>query len=247
MKISLMFAAVLAVFFAVPARAFHPLTTEDTVFLGRDGRQVTGGVGYTSSEEGIDRYTAGASARLYYGMLDNWDVMVTVPWEGWSSRGITESGLGDVLLETKFQAGEAAGWLLALKPGFSLPAGSESKSIGAGKGGVWLYGLAGKTRKPWQFYLNAGFTLNRNSVGERINLVGASAAAALEVMPKILAAAELAAASSTDRDSLSHPITSGFSLVWSPYATLDVDAGIKLGLTRTAVSRALLAGITLRL
>ena len=247
MKVLFMSAAGLALILAGPAAAFHPLITEDTVFLGRDVRQVTGGLEYTTSEEGQDRYSARALAEMHYGLWDNLDVMLTIPWEGWSSRGISESGLGDMLLETKFRAGGKGGWLFALKPGFSLPAGDEAKSLGAGKGGVWVYAIAGKTVRSWRFYLNGGFTLNRNSNNERLDLLSASAAAVLRVVPAIRAAAELAIASNTDRDSRSHPVTSGFGLVWSPYATLDLDIGLKLGLTRTAVSRGLLAGMTLRL
>lgn len=247
MKTSIMLAAVLTAVFAGPALAFHPLLTEDTVFLGRDGRQMTAWLEHTASEQGIDRYSARAVGKLYYGLWHKLDVMVTVPWEGWSSEGISESGLGDALLETKFQVDTEAGWALALKPGFSLPAGDEARSLGAGKGGAWLYAIAGKTPEPWQFYLNAGLLLNRNSRDERANILSASAAAALKVLPATLMTAELAVATNTDRHSRSNPVTSGFGLVWSPYRTLDLAAGVKFGLNRSAASLGLLAGITLRL
>lgn len=247
MKISVIFAGVLVAVLSGQAFAFHPLITEDTVLLGRDVRQVTGGLEHTISEEGIDRYSTGATAKFSYGFWNKFNLMLTIPWEGWSSKGLSESGLGDAQIEAKFQAGEKAGWILALKPGFSLPAGDEAKSLGAGKGGVWVYGIAGRAPGPWQFYLNAGYMLNRNSSDQRENIFKASAAAALKVLPGALLTAELAAASNTDKNSPSHPVTSGFGLVWSPYPTLDLDAGVKFGLNKPSASMGLLAGITLRL
>lgn len=237
----------LALLFCGRAAAFHPLISEDTGFLGRDVRQVETGLDYSVAKEGADTYSTGASAELSYGLLAKVDVLVTVPWQGWSSAGLSESGLGDVLLETKFPVAEKAGWTLALKPGFSLPAGDEARSLGAGKGGVWLYGIAGRTAGPWQCYLNAGYMLNRNSSDEEENILRASAAAVYELVPKILVSADLAIQTNSDPDAVSHPLSSIFGFIWSPYPALDLDAGVKIGLTRAADDFGLLAGLTLRL
>lgn len=245
MKASLAVIAVLIL--SAPAMAFTNLAGEDTIFLGKYGKQLEGWVDYSVSKEGPDRYSTGASAKLGYGFWDGLDLMVTVPWRGWNSRGIAESGLGDALIEAKFRVNRKSGWTLALKPGFSLPAGDEANSLGAGKGGVWLDGIAGKTDGAWQFYLNAGYLHNRNSIDEEKNIFRASAAAILRVHPKVLTTAELAAATGRDKASSSNPVTSVFSLVWSPYPTLDLDAGLKLGLTRAAVNFGLAAGATLRI
>ena len=107
------------------AAAFSPLTGEDASFLGEDGRQMQGWVDYSVSHEGADRYSTGAFGELAYGLFDKLDLKVTVPWHGWTSHGISESGLGDVLLEAKFGCACRRGWDLALKPGFSLPAGGR--------------------------------------------------------------------------------------------------------------------------
>ncbi len=247
MKISFIAAAAAVLVFSGPALAFYPLTGEDTLFHGRDGREIEGGLDYNVSKEGPDRYSTGVFSRLTYGLWDELDLMVTVPWQGWNSKGISESGLGDVLLEAKFQAGQRSGWTFAMKPGFSLPAGDEAKSLGAGEGGLWLYGIAGKARGPWQFYLNAGYMLNRNSVHEEEHLLKGSAAAGLKVLPDILVTAALTAETNKNERAHSHPVTSVFGLVWSPYATLDLDAGVKAGLNRSSDDFGLLAGMTLRI
>lgn len=246
MKISL--AAVAALFIlSAPAGAFTHLAGEDTVFLGKYGKQMEGWVDYSVSKEGPDRYSTGASAKLGYGFWDGLDLAVTVPWHGWNSRGIAESGLADALIEAKFKAKESSGWTLALRPGFSLPAGDEAKSLGAGKGGVWLDGIAGKAAGDWQFYLNAGYLHNRNSIDEEKNILRASAAAIFKMHPRLLATTEIAAATAKDKASPSNPVTSVFGLLWSPYPTLDLDAGLKFGLTRAAENFGLAAGATLRI
>jgi len=247
MKTSFIAAVAALLFFSGQARAFNHLTGEDTLFLGKDNRKIQAGLEYSVAKGGPDRYSTGAFAILSYGIWHKLDVQVTVPWRGWNSRGISESGLGDVSLEGKLQVAHSAAWTYALKPGFSLPAGNEAKSLGAGKGGVWLYGIAGRAGGPWQFYLNAGYMLNRNISDEEENIFKGSAAAILELLPKLHTTAELEAATSTDKNSLSHPVYSVFGLVWSPYPTLDLDAGLRLGLTRAADDYALLGGLTLRI
>ncbi|MGD9643222.1 MAG: hypothetical protein AB7V08_10830 [Elusimicrobiales bacterium] len=233
--------------FSAPAAAMHPLISEDTGFLGRDVRQVELGLDHSVERQGPDTYSTTGSAEISYGLFDRVDLLLSAPWQGWTSHGLSRSGVGDVSLEAKFGAGRAAGWDLALKPGFSLPAGDEGRSLGAGKGGVWLYGVAGRTDGPRQYYLNTGFLLNRNSVGEEEHILKASAAGLLEVFPKVMISAELAAETNTDPSSVSHPVTSVFGLIWSPYPALDLDAGVSLGLTRPAPDLGLLLGLTLRL
>jgi len=245
MKASLAVMAVL--FLSAPAAAFTHLAGEDTIFLGKDGKQMEGWVDYSVSKEGPDRYSTGAAAKLGYGFWEGLDLAVTVPWHGWNSRGIAESGLGDALIEAKFKVKGRSDWTLALRPGFSLPAGDEAKSLGAGEGGVWLDGIAGIAGGAWQFYLNAGYLHNRNSIDEEKNILRASAAALLRVHPRVLATAELSAATGKDKASASNPVTSVFGLSWSPYPTLDLDAGLKLGLTRAAENFGLVAGATLRI
>lgn len=243
----IIFASLLLAACGATASAFHPLIGEDTGFLGRDARQVELGLDHSVERQGADTYSTTGSAQISYGLFDRVDLLLSAPWQGWNSHGLAESGVGDVSLEAKFGAGRAGGWDLALKPGFSLPAGDEGRSLGAGKGGVWLYGVAGRTEGPLQYYLNAGFLLNRNTREEEEHILKASAAGLLEVLPKVLISAELAAETNTDAASVSHPVSAVFGLIWSPYPTLDLDAGLKLGLTRPAPDLGLLLGLTLRL
>lgn len=247
MKKAFILAAALAAAFSGSAAAFHPLVTDDTVMMGLDGRQIRSGILYSVSRQGPDRYSTGAFTELSYGLFSGVDVMITVPWQGWSSHGIAKSGLGDVLVETKFPAGRRSGWNFALKPGFSLPAGNEAQSLGAGKGGVWTYLVGDRKDGPRRYYFNAGYRFNNNSVDMEKHLFKASAAGALELLPKTTLSAELSLETSPVKESVSHPAYSLLGFTWSPYSTLDLDAGARLGLTRAADDFGLLASLTLRL
>lgn len=245
MRSALLAAAVLAAS-ASSAGAFHPLISEDTGFLGTDARQIELGVEHSVSREGPDADSSALSAEFSYGFSDNIDLLVSAPWRRWSSGGASESGLGDVSIEAKFEAGRAGPWTIAMKPGLSLPSGDEAKGLGAGKKGAWLYAIAGRTAGPWQFYLNAGYFLNRNSGGEEEHIVKGSAAAALKVAPGTMLSADLTTETSADPAASAHPLSSVLGLVWSPHDYLDLDAGVRLGLNDAADDLGLLAGMTLR-
>lgn len=240
-------AALLLVAACGPAAAFHPLLTEDLCFLGLDGRQIELGLDHSAEKSGPDRYATAASAELSYGLFERFDVLITVPWQGWSSHGLSESGLGDVLVEGKFPLAQKGGWGFAVKSGFSLPAGDEAASLGAGKGGVWAYGIAGRTDGPRQYYFNAGYQFRNNSLDEEKHILRASAAGALEVLPETLVSAELSLETAADKESLSHPAYSLLGVTWTPYPTLDLSAGLRLGLTRAAADVSFLGGLTLRI
>jgi hypothetical protein len=230
--------AVSSLFLALPvsAAAFHPMSTEDTGFLGRDVIQAEIGFDHTEDTDASDYFSNTLSATFSYGLWDKLDILLSAPWQGWNSAGLSESGLGDVSMEAKFWVAERRGWDLALKPGFSLPAGDDAKGLGAGEGQVWVYGIAGRAEGPRHYYLNAGYRYNKNSGSEEKNIFSASAMGALEVFPKTLLAAELAVETNTEKDAASHPVSSLVGLVWSPNPALDLDAGVRFGLNDAATN-----------
>lgn len=245
MRILLISLAVLALA-GGDARAMHPLISEDTGFLGKGGRQAETGFEYSQASDGGNAYSRSLAAELSYGLTDKADLLFTVPWGGWTAGGRSENGLGDMTLDLKFQAAEKYGWTLALKPGLILAAGDDEKGLGAGKTAYALNAVAGRVRGPWQYYLNAGYTLNKNSAGEKEDILKVSAAAVHEILPKILISADLSAETNSDPAAAAHPLFSVFGVVWSPRDALDLDAGVKFGLNSAADDLGLLAGVTFR-
>ncbi len=204
------------------------------------------GLEHAVSNEGPDVYSNIAAAEFSYGAAEKMDLLLTVPWQAWSSAGISESGVGDLGLDVKFQLAERAGWIFALKPGLTIASGDEEKGLGSGKSAYGVYLVAGRTAGSWQYYLNAGYLLNKNKGGEKEDILKASAAAAYEVLPRTLLTADLAAETNADASAASHPLSSVFGVVWSPAETLDLDAGVRVGLNDAADDLGLLAGATFR-
>jgi hypothetical protein len=221
--------------------------TDDTAFLGTDVRQADLGLDYTKAGGAARTYATSATAEFAYGFMENIDLMISAVWKGWSSRGISQSGLGDVALEAKFEAGRAGDWTVAMKPGFSLPEGDESKGLGAGKGGVWFYTLAGREAGPWGLYLNGGYLYNRNKLGEEKNILKGSGMVMLKVLPEFKAVVDLSGETNRTKGAVSHPFYSAFGIIWSPSAYLDMSAGLRLGVTRLADDSTLLGSLTFRI
>lgn len=229
-----------------PAAAFHPLFTEDTGFLGKNGRQIEIGLEHAVSSEGNDLFANSLGTELSYGITDKADILVSIPWSSWTSAGVSENGLGDLAIESKFSVAERWGWTFALKPGFSVSSGDDKKGLGAGKSGFWTYVIAGKTSGPWQCYINAGYLLNKNFAEEKVDILKGAMAAAYDMGPETLISLDLTAETNPDSADDNPPLTSILGLVWSPYDTLDLDAGVKVGLNETADDLGLLAGVTFR-
>jgi len=235
-----------AALFCGRAAAMHPLISEDAGFLGKGGRQVETGFEYSAASEGADSYSRSVAAEFSYGLGGSADLLFTVPWSGWSAAGESESGLADLALEAKFRIAEKGGWIFALKPGLSVPSGDRTRGLGSGKSAFWAYVIAGRSAGPWQFYFNAGSFLDKEHGGNEDLIFKGSAAAALEVAPKTLVTADLTTETASDPASGEHPLAAIFGLVHSPAANLDLDAGVKLGLSDTADGLGLLAGVTFR-
>jgi hypothetical protein len=152
-----------------------------------------------------------------------------------------------VELEAKFAAGARRGWDFSLAPGFSLPAGDDARGLGAGENRAWFSAIAGRRDGGLQYHLNAGYTLNNGSAGEERHLFGAAAMAGAELSPKFLLAAELAVETNSGKDAASHPLYSTLGAVWYPSPSLDLSAGVRIGLNGAADDLGLLAGLTIRL
>jgi len=228
------------------AAAFHPLITEDTGLLGKGERQVEMSFERAAARNGPDTLSSTLGSELSYGLSGKAELLFSFPWTAWSSDGVSESGPGDAALEAKLEAARYAGWIVALKPGLSLPAGSANKGLGTGRSGFWTWAVAGKTTGPRHYYLNAGYKLNRNKVGEKEDILRGSAAAAYEIKPKTLVSLDLAAETNSDPSDSRVPLELIMGFIWSPSDSVDLDAGLKTGLNGAAEGSGFLAGAAFR-
>jgi hypothetical protein len=241
---------------ACPSWATHPLITDDTGTQGQGKFQLELNGQYDldkgDSEYGSVKTTGGqAAATLSYGLAENVDLVLSLPylWGKAEVNEITlydEKGIGDSVLETKWRLFEKDGFSLALKPGISIPTGNDEKGLGAGLLGGHIFLIGSKELGSWAFHANVGYRRNENKADERKDICHASVAATWEVVKNIKLAANIGIERNPDDEDNNDPAFLSGGIIYSINENLDVDLGVKCGLSSSETDISALAGVTFR-
>ena len=231
--------------------AAHPLITDDAGTQGKGKFQLEVNGEYSrNNEDGATENAAGAATLLSYGLADDRDVVLGVPYQhirtNDSGTATVEGGVSDVSLELKWRFYQEDGLAFALKPGITLPTGDDEKGMGAGKVAYSLFFIATRELNPWAFSLNLGYRRNENTADERVDIWHASLASEAEVVKNLKAVANIGIESSPDRTSSAPPAFILGGVIYALSENVDVDFGVKSGLHTSEVDYAILAGTTLR-
>jgi len=253
----------LALALATPAgvRAAHPLTSDDTGTLGQGKRQVelTGELGRDREEaDSLDvREDAGETAlTISFGLRDEIDLVVgaAATFSRIREQGELASevrGLGDVALEVKWRFLELGGFSAAVKPGLSLPTGDERRGLGNGRVSYTAALLLSQEIGPLSLHVNGAYARNEFALAEdraanRRDVWHASAAATAEVAPSLQLAVNLGAETNPDAATDTWPAFALGGVIYSINDDLDVDLGVKVGLTAPEADVTGLGGIAWR-
>jgi hypothetical protein len=236
--------------------AAHPLITDDTGTQGR-GRfqlEINGETGYDKEEEErvtIKETGSEVAASLSYGVLDNLDVVVGLPYQ-WNKvkedGDVTsdEAGISDMSLEVKWMFYERNGMSLALKPGLTLPTGDDEKGLGAGRMTYSMFFITTKEIEPLAFHFNAGYIRNENKADDRKDIWHVSLASEVEAVNNLKLVANLGMEKNPDKSSSTDLAFILGGLIYSVSENYDIDFGIKFGLNKPETDRTLLAGMAVR-
>jgi hypothetical protein len=168
LKKVILFAALLT----IPSGAYaaHPLITDDTGTQGNGRFQLEINTEFSIDESNADgvpyRETTGEiAATLTCGLSKNIDLVVGMPYQWYTSEesGFTTAegdGIADMSLELKwrfFDTGEK-GMSFALKPGISIPVGSEEKGFGTGAVSCGAMLIATYTGTSGALHMNLGYS-----------------------------------------------------------------------------------------
>lgn len=239
-----------------PSWAAHPLITDDTGTQGKGKFQMELNGQYdwdkeTEESESVNSTGGQTSATLSYGIADNVDLVLSMPylWGKAEVNEITvydEKGIGDATLETKMRLLEKSGFSLALKPGISFPTGDYEKGLGAGLVGGHIFLIASQELGAWAFHGNLGYIRNENKTDERKDIWHASVATTWEVVKNLKLTANVGIERNPDDDANNDPAFLIGGIIYSIKENLDVDFGVKCGLTKSETDVSALAGITFR-
>ncbi|HTR44713.1 MAG TPA: transporter [Thermodesulfovibrionales bacterium] len=228
-----------------------PLITDDTGTQGKGKFQLEFFGEYASDrDEAFTNKNSTFSATLTYGILNPVDLILTVPYESWRAEGPASmekaDGLGDVLIETKWRFYEKNGFSFALKPGFTIPTGSDEKGLGTGRMTYRLFVIASKKMNPWAFHLNLAYIRNENKEDDRKDIWRASFAATVDVMKDLKLVADVGVETNNESFSKTPPAYVLGGIIWSLRENLDLGLGIRGGLTKAEPDVAVRGGITWR-
>lgn len=244
-------ALVLMLAAAQRVEAAHPLITDDTGTQGQWKTQVE-----TNFEYDFERLDDGSektheiSVTISFGLFETLDLVVTVPYQflrGKSGGSVeTANGFSDVVLEAKWRFWECGPYSLAVKPGVSFPSGDEDKGLGNGRASPQGYLIGTAEWEPFTVHANLGYLRNENRVGDETDLWHVSVAGEYEIIKDLKLVANVGAERNTDRSSDTPPAFILGGVIYSVTEWLDLDVGVKGGLTRPEADYAILAGMAFR-
>ena len=236
---------------APPARAAHPLITEDAYTLGEGVAQMEVGFEHARFDQsGVQGRANNVRPVLSYGVRDNLDVLVGTPYldtRELSVDGVQRTrGLADASLEVKWRFAEYDFAKLALKPGLTVPSGNFRQGLGTGRVVPSIFLVSTSELGAWILNVHVGYLRNENRVDERRDLLHLSGSVVYRVTPRLQWAVDLSADSNVDKDNGTFPAVALTALIYSPAESLDLDLGVKAGLNAAADDYGLLAGVTFR-
>lgn len=258
--VALMMSAFIVLILPQITHAAHPLISDDSGTQGKGKSQieVLGEYDFDRNHSpdpaGIDTASRNREAELKtavtFGVLDNTDLVFTVPYQ-WKRSECGDDvssadGFSDLSLEVKWRFFEKDGLGLALKPGVTFPTGDKEKELGTGRTGCSLFLLATKELSPWVFNFNLGYKRNENKIDETPDIWHVSVSGEYKVMKNLKMLANLGAERNTDRESDTAPAFALAGFIYSISEAFDFDAGVKFGLNEPETDVAVLAGLTFR-
>lgn len=240
---------------ATPAFGAQPLITDDTGTQGKGNVQIeaTGQVD-RDDEEGLKTDSWEAKIAVTYGLFDPVDLVLEVPYNWISTKNgetLRQDGIADLLVALKWRFFEHGGLSFAVKPAVTIPTGNEEKGLGDGRAAYGVGLIATYARDPWAFHLNLGIThhdyrLDADREANRNDIWNASLAAEYKLAEAWKLVANIGAERNADVSANTPAafILGGF--IYSVSENLDLDAGVKWGLTNPEPYISFLAGLTFR-
>jgi hypothetical protein len=238
------------------AWAAHPLITDDTGTQGKGKLLVEISAQYDTDKEtanGVSTESTGGqvATTLSYGFVENADLVLGLPyqWAKGKEGGVTvydENGISDMTVDLKWRFFEKDGLSLALKPGVRLPTGNDEKELGTGRTGYQAFLIGSKEAAPWAFHVNLGYIGNENRADEEKHLWHASLAATCEIVKGLMIVGDIGIERNRDKAANGNPAFLIGGFIYSLFDNVDIDIGVKYGLTAAENDWSFMAGTAFR-
>lgn len=259
-------ALALALFTAGSALAGPPLETDDagTVDVGKVEIELNGSTMFDREKNnGVTEKTTATegSVKITTGLYKDLGISLEIPYlfsERYKEDDVlmgTTDGFRDMTLEVKYAFAELAGINFAIKPTLTIPTGKYSAGLSDGRWQPGVVLIATKEFEDGKYALhaNAGYEyhayrLDTDRAEKRSNIWSASIAGEAEVLKGLFAVADFGLKSSENKDGYGSemPVYGLFGARYEINEHLDVDAGVKVGLTKAEDDVTVLYGVVLK-
>lgn len=246
------------------ALAGPPLATDDagTVDVGKVEIELNGSYVYDKETAGSitgKRNATDGEVKITTGLYKNLGISLAVPYT-FSDRTREDGqlvgksdGFGDMTLEVKYAFAELAGVSFAIKPSVILPTGKYSSGLSEGR---WQFGgtlIATREFEDGTYALHANLGYEHHSYRTdearettRSNFWFGSIAGEAEVLKGLFAVADFGLATTADKATKNLTAYALTGLRYEINDHLDVNAGVKVGLTKPEDDLSLLYGLALK-
>lgn len=241
--------------------ACPPLATDDacTVDVGKVEIELNGSYGYdkqTVDGSTTRTNTIDAEAKITTGLYKNLGISLAIPYtinERSNIDGDVSNidGFGDMTLEIKYALAELGGINFAIKPSIIMPTGKYSNGLSEGH---WQFGttlIATREFEDGKYALHANLGYENHDYRidadlQRSNLFSGSIAGEAEVSKGLFVVADFGLATNPDKASNDLPVYALTGVRYEINDHLDVNAGIKFGLTKPETDLTALYGLELK-
>ena len=258
MRILVLSACIITNMTAEKVFAAHPLITDDTGTQGEGTLQieVVGEFGKDSADgTTVKSLEFPTIPFISYGISDTMDIVFGISYasltvdDGFSKNAV--HGITDASFELKKRMYEKAGFSVAVKPGISIPSGDENKGMGNGRASLALTLITTLNAELQAYHLNLGYARNEfkhpvDKAANRRDIWHASIAAEAAVLKDLVVVGNIGIERNPDKTSDTHPAFVLGGIVYSLRDDLDVDFGVKGGISSPETDLSLLAGIAWR-
>lgn len=247
MKMNKMLASLIAVCCLAPAAAFagqqHPLVSDTAEVVAPSKFEAETAVEYHSS----DAYSAFViQETVTGGIIPKLDAFIALPFTSYKPDfpgASRESGLGDITIGAKYNFMNIEKTALSVKPFIVLPVGDDKKGLGYGGVGLGA-NLIATLELDKKISFDGNLMLQyQDTSGDSFNEFGAAVAGKFQATNELKAVAEIAL-SKTDQTGSKTDAFLTAGAIFAAQKNLDVDCGVRLGLSDTAEDFALLVGAT---
>lgn len=239
--------------------AAHPLISDDAGTLGQGVKQIelNGQWSYkreTGAGSGGETTSPQIATTVSYGVSDNLDFVVgfLLQRTSFSANGSPGSTTDSsaVSISPKLKIGEAEGFSIAIKPlvgysyVFAAPRDDYAVSFGA-------TGVFSKEFAPFALHLNTGYTytdyhLKKSDDAQRSSIVNLSLAGTWEARKGLRLVLDSGVATNSDKTRSEMPVFALAGVICSLNDNIDIDFGVKFGVTAPEPDVAALGGLTLK-